>query len=211
MQVRHRAPEVHALVVPRRTLAHRKRSHGRLSAAQSDRLIRVVRMAGRAEEAHRRRRQGEELAAQAQSRASGPASSGSSRERRGSPSGRAGARAHRAWPGCVVLRRALNHLAALADRPAAADGPFAPATRRTAHRRSSGPSALQRCTVVGAVTVVDASGASARSRSQLLPHLRLEILLRRFFPIPLPDPTQSFRRAWMGSAHGRRISLILLR
>ncbi|MDE2762883.1 MAG: DUF2384 domain-containing protein [Gemmatimonadota bacterium] len=46
-----RAPEVHALVVPRRTLAHRKRSHGRLSAAQSDRLIRVVRMAGRAEEA----------------------------------------------------------------------------------------------------------------------------------------------------------------
>ena len=46
-----RAPEVHALVVPRRTLAHRKRSHGRLSATQSDRLIRVVRMAGRAEEA----------------------------------------------------------------------------------------------------------------------------------------------------------------
>lgn len=46
-----RAPELHALVVPRRTLAHRKRLHGRLSAEQSDRLIRVVRIVGRAEEA----------------------------------------------------------------------------------------------------------------------------------------------------------------
>ncbi len=45
------APELHALVIPRRTLAHRKSSHGRLSAEQSDRFIRVVRVAGRAEEA----------------------------------------------------------------------------------------------------------------------------------------------------------------
>ena len=45
------ARELHALVIPRRTLAHRKSSHGRLSAEQSDRLIRVVRVAGRAEEA----------------------------------------------------------------------------------------------------------------------------------------------------------------
>ncbi|MDE2782122.1 MAG: DUF2384 domain-containing protein [Gemmatimonadota bacterium] len=45
------APELHALVIPRRTLAHRKSLHGRLSADQSDRLIRVVRVAGQAEEA----------------------------------------------------------------------------------------------------------------------------------------------------------------
>lgn len=46
-----RPPELHALVIPRRTLAHRKRRGGRLSSEQSDRLTRVVRVVARAEEA----------------------------------------------------------------------------------------------------------------------------------------------------------------
>ncbi len=46
-----RAPELHALVIPRRTLAHRKRRGGRLSSEQSDRLARVVRVVTSAEEA----------------------------------------------------------------------------------------------------------------------------------------------------------------
>ncbi|MCI0435936.1 MAG: DUF2384 domain-containing protein [Gemmatimonadetes bacterium] len=45
------ASEVHALVIPRRTLAHRKERAGRLTAEQSDRLARVVRVAARASEA----------------------------------------------------------------------------------------------------------------------------------------------------------------
>ena len=44
-----RAPELHALVIPRRTLAHRKRRGGRLSSEQSDRLARVVRVVTSAE------------------------------------------------------------------------------------------------------------------------------------------------------------------
>jgi putative toxin-antitoxin system antitoxin component (TIGR02293 family) len=43
--------ELYALVVPRRTLAHRKERQGTLSPDQSDRLARVVRMLTRAEEA----------------------------------------------------------------------------------------------------------------------------------------------------------------
>ena len=46
-----RAAELHALVIPRRTLAHRKRRWGRLSGEQSDRLARVVRVVTSAEEA----------------------------------------------------------------------------------------------------------------------------------------------------------------
>ena len=46
-----RAAELHALVIPRRTLAHRKRRGGRLSREQSDRLARVVRVVTSAEEA----------------------------------------------------------------------------------------------------------------------------------------------------------------
>lgn len=45
------APEIYQLVIPRRTLAHRKDKGQRLSAEQSDRLTRVVRVAARAEEA----------------------------------------------------------------------------------------------------------------------------------------------------------------
>lgn len=43
--------ELYELVVPRRTLAHRKEKQGTLSPDQSDRLARVVRMLTRAEEA----------------------------------------------------------------------------------------------------------------------------------------------------------------
>lgn len=43
--------ELYELVVPRRTLAHRKDRQGTLSPDQSDRLARVVRMLTRAEEA----------------------------------------------------------------------------------------------------------------------------------------------------------------
>jgi putative toxin-antitoxin system antitoxin component (TIGR02293 family) len=43
--------EVYALVVPRRTLAHRKEKRQPLSPEQSDRLARMVRVADRAEEA----------------------------------------------------------------------------------------------------------------------------------------------------------------
>jgi putative toxin-antitoxin system antitoxin component (TIGR02293 family) len=45
------AAEIYDLVIPRRTLAHRKDKGQPLSAEQSDRLTRVVRMAARAEEA----------------------------------------------------------------------------------------------------------------------------------------------------------------
>ncbi|MGH7481836.1 MAG: type II RES/Xre toxin-antitoxin system antitoxin [Longimicrobiales bacterium] len=45
------ADEIHHLVVPRRTLAHRKGRGQALTAKQSDRLTRVVRMAARAAEA----------------------------------------------------------------------------------------------------------------------------------------------------------------
>lgn len=43
--------EVYALVMPRRTLAHRKSRRQRLSPEQSDRLARLVRVADRAEDA----------------------------------------------------------------------------------------------------------------------------------------------------------------
>ena len=43
--------ELYALVAPRRTLAHRREKQGTLSPDQSDRLARVVRLLGRAEEA----------------------------------------------------------------------------------------------------------------------------------------------------------------
>ena len=46
-----RARELYALVIPRRTLAHRKRLGKRLSSDQSDRLTRVVRVVASAEEA----------------------------------------------------------------------------------------------------------------------------------------------------------------
>ena len=46
-----RPSELDALVIPRRTLAHRKRLGRRLSTQQSDRLTRVVRVVARAEEA----------------------------------------------------------------------------------------------------------------------------------------------------------------
>lgn len=46
-----RASELHALVIPRRTLAHRKHQGQPLSPKQSDRLTRVVRVVARAEEA----------------------------------------------------------------------------------------------------------------------------------------------------------------
>ena len=45
------ATELHDLVIPRRTLAHRKRLGRRLSSEQSDRLTRVVRIVASAEEA----------------------------------------------------------------------------------------------------------------------------------------------------------------
>lgn len=45
------ATELHALVIPRRTLAHRKRLGRRLSRKQSDRLTRVVRVVASAKEA----------------------------------------------------------------------------------------------------------------------------------------------------------------
>jgi putative toxin-antitoxin system antitoxin component (TIGR02293 family) len=45
------ASEIYELVIPRRTLAHRTDKGQRLSAEQSDRLTRVVRVVGRAEEA----------------------------------------------------------------------------------------------------------------------------------------------------------------
>jgi len=43
--------ELYRLVIPRRTLAHRKEKRQRLTPEQSDRLARVVRVAARAEEA----------------------------------------------------------------------------------------------------------------------------------------------------------------
>lgn len=43
--------EIYELVVPRRTLGHRKEKRQPLSREQSDRLARVVRVAARAEEA----------------------------------------------------------------------------------------------------------------------------------------------------------------
>lgn len=43
--------EIYSLVVPRRTLAHRREKQGTLSPDQSDRLARVVRIIARAEEA----------------------------------------------------------------------------------------------------------------------------------------------------------------
>jgi putative toxin-antitoxin system antitoxin component (TIGR02293 family) len=43
--------ELYALVIPRRTLAHRKEKRQRLTPEQSDRLARAVRVAMRAEEA----------------------------------------------------------------------------------------------------------------------------------------------------------------
>lgn len=43
--------ELYKLVIPRRTLAHRKEKRQRLTPEQSDRLARVVRVAARAEEA----------------------------------------------------------------------------------------------------------------------------------------------------------------
>lgn len=43
--------ELYRLVVPRRTLAHRKEKRQRLTPEQSDRLTRVVRVVARAEEA----------------------------------------------------------------------------------------------------------------------------------------------------------------
>jgi putative toxin-antitoxin system antitoxin component (TIGR02293 family) len=43
--------ELYELVVPRRTLAHRKEKRQRLTPEQSDRLARVVRVVARAEEA----------------------------------------------------------------------------------------------------------------------------------------------------------------
>jgi putative toxin-antitoxin system antitoxin component (TIGR02293 family) len=43
--------EIYDIVIPRRTLAHRKDKGQRLTAEQSDRLARAVRMAARAEEA----------------------------------------------------------------------------------------------------------------------------------------------------------------
>ena len=43
--------ELYMLVVPRRTLAHRKERQGTLSPEQSDRLARLVRVFARAEEA----------------------------------------------------------------------------------------------------------------------------------------------------------------
>ena len=46
-----RPSELDALVIPRRTLAHRKRLGRRLTTRQSDRLARVVRVVARAEEA----------------------------------------------------------------------------------------------------------------------------------------------------------------
>lgn len=46
-----RRSELDALVIPRRTLAHRKRLGRRLTTRQSDRLTRVVRVVARAEEA----------------------------------------------------------------------------------------------------------------------------------------------------------------
>lgn len=46
-----RPSELDALVIPRRTLAHRKRLGRRLSSRQSDRLTRVVRVVAGAEEA----------------------------------------------------------------------------------------------------------------------------------------------------------------
>ena len=46
-----RSSELYSLVIPRRTLAHRKRLGRPLTADQSDRLTRVVRVAAGAEEA----------------------------------------------------------------------------------------------------------------------------------------------------------------
>ncbi len=43
--------ELYALVIPRRTLAHRKAKRQALTSEQSDRLARVVRLGARAEEA----------------------------------------------------------------------------------------------------------------------------------------------------------------
>jgi putative toxin-antitoxin system antitoxin component (TIGR02293 family) len=45
------AAEIYDLVVPRRTLAHRREKRQPLSSEESDRLTRVVRAVGRAEEA----------------------------------------------------------------------------------------------------------------------------------------------------------------
>lgn len=45
------AGELHQLVLPRRTFAHRKQKGQGLTADESDRLTRAVRLAGRAEEA----------------------------------------------------------------------------------------------------------------------------------------------------------------
>jgi len=45
------ASEIHDFVLPRRTFAHRKQKGQTLTAEESDRLTRAVRIAGRAEEA----------------------------------------------------------------------------------------------------------------------------------------------------------------
>lgn len=45
------AGEIHELVLPRRTFTHRKQKGQALTAEESDRLTRAVRLAGRAEEA----------------------------------------------------------------------------------------------------------------------------------------------------------------
>ena len=51
--------EIHVLIAPRRTLAHRKEKQGTLSPEQSDRLARLVRMMARAEEALGSREKGQ--------------------------------------------------------------------------------------------------------------------------------------------------------
>ncbi|HET9983433.1 MAG TPA: antitoxin Xre/MbcA/ParS toxin-binding domain-containing protein [Longimicrobiales bacterium] len=43
--------ESEALVIPRRTLTHRRQKHQRLSLEESDRLLRIARVSARAEEA----------------------------------------------------------------------------------------------------------------------------------------------------------------
>ena len=99
-----RAPELHELVIPRRTLAHRKSSGGQLSSAQSDRLARVVRVVASAEGAIGARDKAATLAPQAQPCSPGTTTPGSPGQRCRRPPCGAGTGAHRAWAGRVARR-----------------------------------------------------------------------------------------------------------
>ena len=98
------ASELDALVIPRRTLAHRRRLGKRLSSRQSDRLTRVVRVVARAEEAIGDSTRGAALAPKTQPGVAGQEAVGPPCQRRGCARHRTAPGAHRARSGGVTNR-----------------------------------------------------------------------------------------------------------